>query len=659
MRCNNCGNESISGAAFCTNCGTPTNPYAPANPYAPPDPYAPQHPLPGGQQKSKTGIVIGVLAGAIALVALIIGGFFLAGVFGGDSEIPGLTGIWESESKEEEIILTDEERFDLLMDELFEDWITGDSLTMNYFLADPGALGIERPETSYGEVITPERIREAKEETQELNEELNSYKYESLRNDQQVVYDILARIIEVSEVLEREEDFSYYTGYIRPLNGIQVQLPILLAEFNFYTQEDIGRYLDLLEDTRRYFDDIIEFERERSKRGFFLSEANVDSVIEQIESYLEDRDDNLLITVFNDRIDEYEGLDTQQREDFKQRNRELVLGNVLPAYDTLLGAMQELRGVGARQGGLAVLPDGEKYAHTSLRLRVGTDRTVEEIRDLLEEWVDVIWMDILTALQSNPELYDGLVNDRLGQVADGTPESYISTLKSKIDGDFPSIRPTQLVILEVHESLQEHTSPAFYLAPAVDRFDDNVVYVNPADIRDNLFLFTALAHESYPGHMYQTVYFLQQSPHPVRVSLSNTGYSEGWATYAEMRSYYYTTTDEEEAALMWNFRLFDLLVQSNADFGVNVLGWSFDDVARFFASLNITDVEVVENVYDMVTGVPLNSLPYSLGYIEMLTLLSDTEKETGGSFDLLDFHRQILDFGPAPYPIIREHITKS
>ena len=551
---------------------------------------------------------------------------------------------------------SDEVKFDLLMDELFEDWITTDALTMNYFLADPYVFDIERPETTFGEVVSQETIDRSKEETRELKEKLSEYNYSSLRHDQQIVYDILSRIIKLSEVLERNDNFSYYTGYIRPLTGFQVQMPVLLAEFNFYTAEDIDRYLELIGDTRRYYDDIIEFERERSRRGYFLSEANVDSVIEQIESYLEDREDNLLITVFNDRIDNYPGLTADQRETYKQRNKDLVLGNVLVAYENLLKALQELRGVGARPGGLASLPGGQDYAHALLKLRVGTDRSIEELEGLLEDWFNKTLMEIMEALHGGPQLLDKYLDDELGQLPEETPEAYIASLQQHIARVFPPIAPTGLTVLEVHESLQEHTSPAFYLAPAVDRFDENVVYVNPASIDDNLFMFTVLAHESYPGHMYQTVYFLQQSPHPIRVSISNTGYSEGWATYAEMMSYGFVIPDETEAQLLWNFRFFDMLLQSYVDLGVNVLGWSMEDVAETFMMIGIMDMEVVESVYNTVTGIPLNSLTYSLGLIELTMLKEDAQRVMGDSFDLMDFHRFFLDFGSAPYPIIRSYL---
>jgi len=263
----------------------------------------------------------------------------------------------------------------------------------------------------------------------------------------------------------------------------------------------------------------------------------------------------------------------------------------------------------------------------------------------------------MTTIHGDPSIMEGLINESLGQIPDGTPEEYIDILKRHIAADFPALQPTNLDIIEVHESLQEHMSPAFYLAPAVDRFNDNVVYINPSSINDNLFMFTVLAHESYPGHMYQTVYFLQQSPHPIRTSLSNTGYSEAWATYSEMRSYFFPDLDIVEATLMWNIRFYDMLLVSYIDLGVNLLNWDKQTVSRRLEEFNIHDSEMADNIYNRVIGIPLNSLLYTLGYLELTALMQDSERILGNNYNLTDFHRYFLEFGPAPFSVIRKHLN--
>ena len=38
--------------------------------------------------------------------------------------------------------------------------------------------------------------------------------------------------------------------------------------------------------------------------------------------------------------------------------------------------------------------------------------------------------------------------------------------------------------------MQEHLSPAFYMIPAIDYTEENVIYVNQTQMRDDLALFT-------------------------------------------------------------------------------------------------------------------------------------------------------------------------
>jgi len=568
---------------------------------------------------------------------------------------PDSSGLYGGKGKYNDSDLNDEELFDLVIDDLFAEWVQADAITMNFYLAYPEAMGIDRAEPTYGKIMTPELLESERGETEEFISLLSDINYNSLRDDQKIIYDILWRALEISEILERNDDFSYYTGYIRPLNGIQVQLPILLAEFNFYTAEDIELYLQLLEDTIRYFDDIINFERERAERGFFMSQANVDSVIEQIESFLENREDNLIIVVVNDKIDEYPGLSYEQRESFKERNRELVLNNVLVAYDNLLAAMRELRGVGAAPGGLSSLPQGDEFAHATLRLRAGTDKSPKELEALIRDWRAYTLDNVRSILSFNSDVLEKYERGTTGIIEAATPEEYMNVLYETMMSNFPALNPTpNYVITQVHESLREHMAPAFFLSPAVDNFNDNVIYVNPASTDDNLTLFTALAHEGYPGHMYQMVYSRQQSFHPIRVMLSNMGYTEGWAMHVELLSYFYAGLESAEADLMSQLRLYYMLLQSHADLGVNLLGWDKDDVANLlYMDLGITDRSVVDDFYNAVTGVPINTVIYTLGYIELYILQEDyAYAAKGGAVALLDFHRFFLDFGPAPYSIM-------
>ena len=585
------------------------------------------------------------------LISIIILLTLLTGLLGGCKET-----LPEQESPSGPMI-TDEERFDILMDELFEEYVVSDSLAMNYNLADPGSFGIDKPNpATYGDAMTPGVIAQSMQDNKELADLLDSIKYSELRQDQQIVYDILVRKLRLLEVLEGKEEYFYYLGEFFPTSGVHVQLPVILAEFRFYNEEDIGIYLELLEDTRRFFDEEIEFERERSARGFFLSNANVDEVVAHCESFLGNREDNLLIEVFNDKLDNFEGISNDQRTQYKQKNAELVLGNVLPSYEALKDAMLELKGKGANEGGLAALPDGKKYAEAYLRYKTGSDRSPKQMEDLIVKWMGRLADSMSEVMSKNPDLLEKFYNGTAGEMKSGSPEGYLIELEKAVARDFPAMDRPQYALREVHESLQEFMSPAFYLIPALDYYHENVIYINPGTETDDLGMFTTLGHEGYPGHMYQIVYFLQQSPHPVRTVLNHLGYDEGWATYAEMSSYMYSGLAADEAMMMQYSAAFDLLFISRLDLGVNALGWGMNQFVLTLAQFGIEDPEVTDNIYQTLIGYPLHYLPYSLGYLEMLTLREEAMEALGDSFDLRSFHSFILDFGPAPFPLIRTHM---
>src|SRR5699024_8380814 len=102
----------------------------------------------------------------------------------------------------------------------------------------------------------------------------------------------------------------------------------------------------------------------------------------------------------------------------------------------------------------------------------------------------------------------------------------------------------------VHESMEDYLSPAFYLTPPLDTGSPNVIYINRSGRNPNLELFTTLAHEGFPGHLYQTVYFASCRPSDIRYLINCSGYVEGWATYIESYAFQYATAylDDEAAA---------------------------------------------------------------------------------------------------------------
>lgn len=194
------------------------------------------------------------------------------------------------------------------------------------------------------------------------------------------------------------------------------------------------------------------------------------------------------------------------------------------------------------------------------------------------------------------------------------------------------------------------------MIPAIDNAKENVIYLNPGHMPDDLSLFTTLAHEGYPGHLYQTVYFNAAQPDPIRSLLNFDGYTEGWATYSEMLSYYFAPIEKEQATLMQRNNSVLLGLYALADMGIHYDGWTLLDTVSFFRSYGITDTEAIEEIYDLILSDPANYLKYYIGYVEFLELKKEAIEKWGKDFSQERFHQAVLDVGPAPFELIREYI---
>ena len=206
--------------------------------------------------------------------------------------------------------------------------------------------------------------------------------------------------------------------------------------------------------------------------------------------------------------------------------------------------------------------------------------------------------------------------------------------------------------------MEEFLSPAFYQTPPMDTGAPNVIYINHGRQISNLELFTTLAHEGFPGHLYQTVYFGRQSPSHIRYLIDYSGYVEGWATYAENMSYTWTGLDDNLARCLQLNQDITLALYGRIDLGIHYEGWTTDDVTEFLSDYGLDEDETVHSVYRAIVSDPASYLPYCIGYMEFKELRDDTDKTMGDDFKLKEFHQCILNIGPCSFDVLEKYIQK-
>lgn len=538
-------------------------------------------------------------------------------------------------------------RFDEYTEAMFKEEIAQNTINLHYTLAYPENYGITDYDISLGE-FTMEDFEDSVDELEKMKKELEGFDKSRLNEEQKLTYDLLMDYVDTELPVA---DLYLYSELLSPLKGYQSSLPVLLAEYTFRKKQDIEDYLLLLEEIDDVFENIMVFEKAKADAGLFMPDFAIDGTIEQCEQFIEDPENNYMIEVFNDKIDAFSGLSEEEKEEYKERNKTLITTEVVDGYQMLIDELSDLKGSGVNDRGLYYYDDGVRYYEYLIRTSVGTDESVEDLQERTWEYILSCFMNMYECMQENPDVYDALY-DYEYPLTD--PDEIMKDLMEKTKEDFPAPPEVDYTIKYVHPSMEEHESPAFYLTPPIDDIENNVIYINRKDLDDEIY--TTIAHEGYPGHLYQTVSASEHGLALVRNLLSYSGYSEGWATYVEMYSYGISGLDEDIANILAWENGVNLGISAYIDMGVHYDGWDLDDVNDFLADFGIEDGETAKEIYELIVEEPSYYLTYFIGYLEFLNLRDKSEDKLEEDFTLKDFHKFIIEIGPAPFYIIEDRM---
>ena len=544
--------------------------------------------------------------------------------------------------------------------ELFRQDVAANTIGLHYTLKDPSAYDIVQAPVTYGSFSTNTTGMMASLENS--LSALSHYHYEDLTDENKLTYDILKSYLQTAQ---KGAPYLLYEEPLGEITGIQAQLPVLLAEYPFHDIKDVDTYLSLLSCTPDYFNSLISFEKEKADSGLFIPDSTVDAVVDQCSSFVDMKDSNYLLTTFEERLSKIPGLSSTVKRDYQKKNQEMIANTVVPAYESLIDALLELRGSGKNEKGVCYLPNGKEYYSYVVERDTGSPRSVSEIKKLIHDQISSDLLSIQTLLSKDPELASRPVSAEAppdksdiflqNQIDRNQPEQILTLLEQKSSAAFPAPPDVTAQVKYVPNAMEPYLSPAFYMIPAIDDQSENVIYINQSRNVDTLKLFTTLAHEGYPGHLYQTTYFAEKNTEPLRSIFNFSGYVEGWATYAEMCSYYLSPLPKDQAALFQKNGSLTLGLYAAADIGIHYDGWSVPDTVRFFSDYGIKDTDAIQEIYNLILSDPGNYLKYYVGYLEFMELKKKAMKIDGDEFSQKNFHRAVLDVGPAPFDIVSKY----
>lgn len=531
---------------------------------------------------------------------------------------------------------------------LFREEMKSNTMNLHFTLKDPKAAGIDSYEITLGSLSGDSPHNQARQ-LKKLSEELKKYSHRSLKGKDRLTCRLL------SDYISRQQNLAAYPYYDEPLTpsgGVTSQLPVLLAEYTFRNTRDIKDYLGLLSQMDTYFLGILDYEQKKADAGLFMSDEACLKVIEGCEVFTEHPDDNFLIDTFSNRLNAMDGLTDTQKNAYLKQHSKVLSDHVIPAYSQMIKGLTMLLGRGHNNWGLCNFPEGKAYYEAVVSADTGCDDSVE---DLFSQITKARREDLTfcqNLLEKNPKLAS---QSPKPDAALKEENAMISRLQKEILTDFPAPPQTDVEICHVDPALSEYLAPAFYITAPIDDISHNRIYINDAKNDTDIYYFTTLAHEGYPGHLYQTICTSSYGAPEVLSLLNYPGYTEGWATYTEMQSFYYAGLDPDLASLLQHNQAATLSLYATADIGIHYFGWEKEKNAAFWSEYGVDDTATVKRITDLILEEPGNYLKYYVGYLKFRQMREQLALENK-SFSVSAFHEAILRTGPSPFSVLEETV---
>lgn len=551
---------------------------------------------------------------------------------------------------------------------LFAEEMSTDTLSLHYTLASPGKFGLSTDKVALPLYDKGDALQKNRTLT-EYRDTLAHMATEKLSPENEALRRLLVESLTDSIHLN---DFPYYDEPFSPSSGVHTQLLILLAEYQLRHKQDVEEYLDLLRLVPDYLSSLLTYEQEKAREGLFMSVESLTDMMEGCQGCLTlealEAGEHFLQQTFAERLTLLKNtgkLSHKQTASYIEAHNDILLNQLLPAYRLLKEGMWELREYCNPIEGLCHKPEGRDYYEALLKSQTASGRSVEDIRTLLTRQMDDQYDALIYTLR-NKNVQELLRKNESKLTSDfplTEPMDILQDLQSRMAKDFPPLQTTvHLQVKNVSDAMTDHTAPAFYLTPPMDDYKNNVIYMNKKLTAPGLELYTTLAHEGFPGHLYQTAYdsyhMEQQENGYLRSLLWYGGFLEGWAIYTEFIAYDYavdllTERGYEDAASLARAEKYQrsllLAVYGLLDIMIHYDGADEMEVYHQLEKYGINDRDTASSIYRYIAEEPTNYLKYYVGYLEILELKKQALTIWGDAYSDLSFHKFLLDNGPADF----------
>lgn len=553
-----------------------------------------------------------------------------------------------------------QEAFDAFIEQEFVDTMEQNWLNTHIFMENPENFGVNISEIPVE--ISPAMTDEYFEEVQAGNEAcktaFEAFDRDKLTDAQKDTYDIYAYILENS-LASSSDEMQYFGFDFATLSGSHTQIPTLLADLQLRSEDDVKALVQLVESVKTYLDSSAAFLLEQQEHGTLMID------IEEVRTYCKDVVDigmeSSTLSSMKANVDAMD-LSDDLKTDYKAQLDEAYAAYYIPAYENVIAVLDTLDESKNNQGGLATIDGGKEAYEIMFRNATGSSQSIEDVKTMLEDRLDYAINGLQMAAMADMEAYYAWMN---GEVDTGYDdfETMLNDLYDFMQEDFPEIAEVDYEIKPLAEDLENSGVQAYYNIPALDNSGSQQIRVNTgADTLDigSMSTFATVAHEGFPGHMYQYNYcYNLDLPNWRKTVAQNSGFVEGYATYVQLYALGYLEDTVGRTAV--NIEKLNYIVQfmviALADIGIHYEGWDEEALAEYMYDIGLNG-EVAADLYDQLRVNPTVFLSYYVGYAQIMELRDKAEDELGRDFDEKEFHEALLESAGANFEVVERCIDE-
>lgn len=555
------------------------------------------------------------------------------------------------EEPEEELTEYQEEFNDFLKDQLVET-LESDYYTLHSYLKDPETYDIdtETVEKTFGR-MDAESMEEDRKEIQETLDQLQSFDYEQLTDQQQDTYDIFTYTMQGSKELS-DPKFDYIASAFSPMTGIHVSFPTIFADWTFDSEQELKDLILMIQDVDDYTQSAIDYTYIQNEKGYLC--LDFDSILSYCEKILDKGVESSVLKGLQDQVDALD-LNSDQTKAYKQELEQAFSDSYLQAYQLIKTAMSDLKQNGNNHpNGLASFDVGKEYYSLLMKNNTGSDMEVIEVEDLMD-----------TACKEHLQTFIENADSDMSFLFTSTNytsyEQMLDDIQDQMFDDFPTVESLEYEIKDMEEDVaSDNGVAAYFQIPEIDGDLKGQLRVNPNNNNMKAIdTYMTVAHEGMPGHMYQYNYAQEHISEPLRWSiLASSAYQEGYATYAQHYSLRYLKgikPKQLKAYSEYMLVIYDALVM--ADIGIHYYNWDQEKCQKEIEeNYGIT---IDEKQYKQLLYTPCAFEPYYTGYEQIMDLKERAKNTLKSDYNEKEFHTILLDCGPAPFFIVEENMAKA